>query len=173
MKIKTSPFLRKTFWLLLTVFLVLAQLAYAAELTEEELQAMPTVSITYYIAEGGEAMALDAVPTLNSLGKAYWAMLPSEAFSFPMTLNITASETAPYTFSPANGETLITDVTHRRLRRHIHNDYRLSKRRGGRYLLAVYLHSGDAPDRGADSRAYNRADTRDDTNAHAFTNTYT
>ncbi len=110
MKNLSYPILRKVIWLLLAVFLMAAQFAFAAELTPEELMAMPAVSITYYMQEGGEPMVMDAAPTLTPLGKAYWAMIPAQAFSFPMTLNITASETAPYTFIPASGETLVTDL---------------------------------------------------------------
>ncbi|MFH1880201.1 MAG: MucBP domain-containing protein, partial [Bacillota bacterium] len=109
MKINIRTLLRQSLWLLLAVFLVFALPASAAELTPEELQAMPAVSITYYIAEGGDPLILDATPALSPLGKAYWAMLPPEAFSFPMTLTITASEIAPYTFSPTTGDALITD----------------------------------------------------------------
>jgi len=116
MKIQPSPILRKALWLFLAAFLLLAQLASAAEvpaltgLTEDELLTMPTVSIAYQIETDGELLTLDATPALSPQGKAYWAMLPVEAFSFPMTLTITASETAPYTFTPMSGELLETDV---------------------------------------------------------------
>jgi hypothetical protein len=95
MKIQSSPLLRKVLWLLLAVFLMAVLPAYAAELTPEELLAMPNVSITYYMQDGGEPMVVEATPTLSPLGKAYWAMLPPEAFSFPMTLGVTASEPRP------------------------------------------------------------------------------
>ena len=95
---------------MLVIFLVFAQAALATELTPEELLTMPTVSITYTLQDGGETLVLDATPTLSPQGKAYWVMLPAEAFSFPMTLTITASETAPYTFIPMTGDTLVTDI---------------------------------------------------------------
>ena len=47
MKIQFSPHLRKALWLLLAVFLLILQPALATELTDEELLAMPAVSITY------------------------------------------------------------------------------------------------------------------------------
>ena len=56
-------------------------------------------------------MAVDAVPTLSPLGKAYWAQLPVEAFNYVIKLNITASEVAPaYTFSPMSGDLLEADI---------------------------------------------------------------
>ena len=110
MKKLSSPLFRIGLWLFLAVFLFLAQPAAASELTPEELAAMPTISITYLLTPDGEPMEMEALPTLSPLGKAYWVMLPPEAFSSPITLTITASETAPYTFSPATGDMLEADI---------------------------------------------------------------
>ena len=56
MKIQSASLPRKALWLLLAIFLLVTQVACATELTEEELLAMPAVSITYFIQEGGEAL---------------------------------------------------------------------------------------------------------------------
>ena len=110
MKKKPSPLLRISLWCLLVLALLFTHSAFAVELTPEQLADMPTVSITYYPVQDGDPVVLDATPTLSPLGKAYWAMVPPEAFNFPITLTITASETAPYTFSPTTGDALETDI---------------------------------------------------------------
>ena len=95
-----APMLRKGFWLLIALVFLFSQHAFAAELTPQELAAMPTVSITYYTVQGGDPAVLEAIPTLSPLGKAYWVMVPPEAFNLPITLTIVPSETSPpYTFS--------------------------------------------------------------------------
>ncbi|HPF86526.1 MAG TPA: hypothetical protein PK537_00565, partial [Candidatus Limiplasma sp.] len=110
MMIRKSPLLHKAFWLLVAIFLMAVQPAFATELTDDELQAMPAVSITYYTQEGGDPLTAEATPGLCPLGKAYWATLPQEAFSYPVTLTIIASETTMYTFEPQTGAILEKDI---------------------------------------------------------------
>ena len=49
---------------------------------------MPLVTVNYQTSEGGEYTALQATPTRDATGKAYWVTLPAEAFAFPVTLSI-------------------------------------------------------------------------------------
>ncbi|MEA4928098.1 MAG: hypothetical protein VB104_05410 [Candidatus Limiplasma sp.] len=98
-----SPLRRLTAGLV-TLALLLWQLAlpvYAFALTQDEIAAMPTVTVNFQTAEGGPVNQLAATPTTDATGKAYWITLPAEAFSYPVTLSIVPSAAAPtYTFTP-------------------------------------------------------------------------
>ena len=92
---------------LLVILLQLSLPAYA--LTQEEIDAMPTVTVYYQTAEGVDATAMMATPTSDTLGKAFWATLPAEAFAFPITLSVLANPNTTYTFTPPDGSTINGD----------------------------------------------------------------
>ena len=105
MKDRTHPALRRLAAWMVSLWLLLAQLALPAyALTQAEISAMPTVTVTYQTAADAQPTAMPATPTSDPYGKAYWVTLPAEAFGFPITLSVAASPEAPnYVFDPTEG----------------------------------------------------------------------
>jgi hypothetical protein len=55
-------------------------------------------------------MPLVATPTTDMYGKAYWAVLPAQAFSFPVTLSVLAAPGTTNTFTPTDGSAITADA---------------------------------------------------------------
>ncbi len=112
MKYRVVSALRRLAAMVTILLLLGPQLALPAfALTQDEINAMPTVTLYYQTTADGGQQAIAATPTEDSMGKAYWAMLPGEAFSYPITLSVMASPVNPaYTFTPTDGSPLAVDV---------------------------------------------------------------
>ena len=91
MKDRTHPALRRLAAWMVSLWMLLTQLALPAyALTQAEMSAMPTVTVSYQTAADAAAVPVPATPTSDPYGKAYWVTLPAEAFGFPITLSVTA-----------------------------------------------------------------------------------
>ena len=111
MKHRAVSALRRLAAWMTSLLMLLSPLALPAlALTQDEINAMPTVTLFYQLAEDGETLSMAATPTSDSFGKAYWAMLPAEAFSYPVTLSVTANPNYPYTFTPEDGAQVFADA---------------------------------------------------------------
>ena len=94
------------------MLLLLTQTALPAlALTQDEALALPTVTVYYQTTQDGAPTPVAATPTQDATGYAFWATLPIDAFSYPITLSILPSQANPgYTFTPTDGTAITADA---------------------------------------------------------------
>ena len=102
--------LRRAAALAMSLLMALAQLAApAAALAETmvDVAQLPTVTLYYQIS------AEDEVPTpapifadISTGTPIYWALLPEQAFQFPITIDVMGSGDPLYTYGPASGSAI-------------------------------------------------------------------
>ncbi len=95
---------------LLVALLLLMQLALpmAAMASPVDLTSLPTVMLYFQTTAEEAPQPLPVMPQLSGSTPVYWATLPAEAFSFPMTMDIVPAMGSPYEYTPANGSPVQT-----------------------------------------------------------------
>jgi hypothetical protein len=128
MKYRAQSALRRLAAWIISLFVLVSQLALPAyALTQAEIDAMPTVTVYYQTAQ--DAASCPSSPRRPpTCRQGLLAVLPAEAFSFPVTLSVLA---VPGTTNTFTRRTLgdHRGCGHRRLYRNFHGDYLLSGRR--------------------------------------------
>ncbi len=105
-----STFRRIAAWIIGLLLLLTQTALPALALTQDETVMLPVVTVTYQTTQDGAPTPIAATPTKDATGYAFWATLPAEAFSYPITLSILPSQANPgNTFTPADGTAITAD----------------------------------------------------------------
>ena len=102
--------LRRAAALAMSLLMALAQLAApAAALAETmvDVAQLPTVTLYYQISAEDEVPTPAPIFADTSTGTPiYWALLPEQAFQFPITIDVMGSGDPLYTYGPASGSAI-------------------------------------------------------------------
>ncbi|MEG0996127.1 MAG: hypothetical protein RSH26_04125, partial [Clostridia bacterium] len=101
--------LKKVAALLLSLMLIAAQLvapvtALAMENSKLPVENLPIVTLYYQLSGEELPQPLQVLASPTSLTPVYWAMLPEQAFGFPIAIDVSAiNMELPYTYAPVSG----------------------------------------------------------------------